>query len=151
MNPKDLSKFMSLILRHKPTEYGLMLDAEGYTPINELLEAIGKGVTYDDIAHVVENVEPDKKRFTIVGNDIRANYGHSISGKIQHEEATPPNALWHGTYEAAKSQILKTGLKPMSRQYVHLTTDFELARRVGVVEESQLFWGWTPYRHIKLV
>jgi putative RNA 2'-phosphotransferase len=134
MNQKDLSKFMSLILRHEPTKFGLVLDAEGYTPMNELLEAIQSShpeVTLDDIVEVVEHNEPLKKRFTIVENDIRANYGHSIEGKIAHEEVMPPDVLYHGTYEEAVAPILASGLKPMSRQYVHLTTNRDLAKRVG--------------------
>lgn len=134
MNPKDLSKFMSLILRHEPTKFGIVLDAEGYTPMNELLEAIQSShpeVTLDGIVEIVEHNEPLKKRFTIVENDIRANYGHSIEGKIAHEEAKPPEILYHGTYEEVVVPILANGLKPMSRQYVHLTTNRELAKRVG--------------------
>lgn len=134
MNPKDLSKFMSLVLRHEPTKFGVVLDAEGYTPLNELLEAIVSShseITVDDIINVVENVEPDKKRFTIEGGDIRANYGHSIRDKIEHEIATPPQTLYHGTYAEAVQRIKETGLKPMRRQYVHLTSDYALAARVG--------------------
>lgn len=135
MNPSELSKFMSLILRHKPVQFGLTLDAEGYTPLNELLEAIVSGghadVTLEDIVDVVEHNEPDKKRFTIVENDIRANYGHSIEGKIEHKPVPPPPILFHGTHDGAVSSILSTGLKPMGRQYVHLTTNMELAKRVG--------------------
>lgn len=135
MSPKDLSKFMSLMLRHKPTEFGLTLDAEGFTPLNELLEAItssGHGdVTLDDIINVVEHNEPEKKRFTIVENDIRANYGHSIEGKIEHKPVPPPAVLYHGTHDGAVTSILSGGLKPMGRQYVHLTTNLELAKRVG--------------------
>lgn len=134
MKPKDLSKFMSLILRHEPTKFGVVLDAEGFTPMNELLEAIQSAhpdTTLEDIADIVENNEPEKKRFTIVENDIRANYGHSIDGKIQHEVAVPPNVLYHGTHEGAVVQIALNGLKPMSRQYVHLTNNLDLAMRVG--------------------
>lgn len=134
MKPKDLSKFMSLILRHEPTKFGIDLDGEGYTPINELVEAIvaaGHDISIDDIMNVVENVEPEKKRFTVIENDIRANYGHSIEGKIVHEEAEPPAILYHGTHDSAVGSILTSGLKPMSRQYVHLTTNLDLARRVG--------------------
>lgn len=134
MNPKDLSKFMSLMLRHEPTKFGLVLDAEGYTPMNELLEAIQSAhpeVTLDDIVDVVEHNEPQKKRFAIVENDIRANYGHSIEGKIVHEEAKPPEILYHGTHTDAVAPILSNGLWPMSRQYVHLTTNRDLAQRVG--------------------
>ncbi|HDI2493566.1 TPA: RNA 2'-phosphotransferase [Acinetobacter baumannii] len=38
MNTIEISKYLSFILRHKPEEIGLTLDAEGWANINELLE-----------------------------------------------------------------------------------------------------------------
>ena len=129
-----LSKLMSLVLRHEPEKFGVVLDAEGYTPMRELLDALRKeqpGVTEADLRAVVETVEPQKQRYSIVEDDIRANYGHSLDGKIHHEPAVPPDVLFHGTAEKALSAILASGLQPMARQYVHLTEDRSLALKVG--------------------
>ncbi|HLY73537.1 MAG TPA: RNA 2'-phosphotransferase [Planctomycetota bacterium] len=129
-----LSKLMSLILRHEPEKFGVVLDAEGYTPLQELLEAIRKerpAATEADLRAVVETVEPQKQRYSIVEADIRANYGHSIDGKIRHAPAVPPALLFHGTAEKAVAAILTSGLRPMARQYVHLTEDRSLALKVG--------------------
>jgi putative RNA 2'-phosphotransferase len=131
---RNLSKLMSLILRHEPERFGLVLDAEGFVPIDELLVAIRTrqpGVTREQVVAVVAQVEPEKQRFTIEGNDIRANYGHSFAQRIEHEPAPPPDLLYHGTHAGAVADILREGLRPMARQYVHLTTDREMARRVG--------------------
>ena len=35
------SKFLSLVLRHKPEEIGLVLDQEGWADIGELIEHAG--------------------------------------------------------------------------------------------------------------
>lgn len=129
-----LSKLMSLLLRHRPAEHGLVLDPEGFTPLDELLEVLGRelpGTTRNDVEAVVATVEADKQRFTIADGAIRANYGHSLAGRIAQEAATPPDVLFHGTNEAALATILADGLRPMRRQYVHLTTDRAIARRVG--------------------
>jgi putative RNA 2'-phosphotransferase len=129
-----LSKLMSLILRHQPDQFGVVLDGEGYTPLNDLLDAIRRtrpDVSIDDLRAVVERVEPRKQRYSIAGEDIRANYGHSLSGKILHRAAHPPDILLHGTAEASVGDILTVGLRPMSRQYVHLTEDRSLALKVG--------------------
>lgn len=130
----SLSKLMSLVLRHEPERFGLCLDAEGFVPIDDLVAAIGTrqpGVTREQVLAVVAQVEPRKQRFTIAGDDIRANYGHSLARRIEHEVAPPPERLYHGTHAAAVAVILGEGLRPMGRQYVHLTTDRELALRVG--------------------
>jgi putative RNA 2'-phosphotransferase len=73
----------------------------------------------------------DKRRYEIQGGKIRALYGHSISGKLKKVQKAPPRLLFHGTDPAVVPQIRVSGLVPMSRQYVHLSADFETARQVG--------------------
>lgn len=72
-----------------------------------------------------------KYRFTILDDDIRANYGHSLAERIAQQAAEPPALLLHGTHESALARILVEGLVPMKRQYVHMTALPELALRVG--------------------
>ncbi len=131
---KTLSKQMSLLLRHAPERAGLVLDPEGFVPIADLVMALAKNdprVTVQSVQAVVRVLATEKKRFTIVGQDIRANYGHSTHARILHPRATPPDTLYHGTSIAALASILASGLKPMGRQYVHLTPHPELALSVG--------------------
>lgn len=129
-----LSKLLSLMLRHDPKQFGIVLDAEGYASLNEVVAAIKTrvaSVTQEDVIAVVETIEQDKRRFSIADGEIRANYGHSLEEKIQHEIAQPPATLLHGTNEQAIAKITAMGILPMKRQYVHLTTDRQLAERVG--------------------
>ncbi|HYE98781.1 MAG TPA: RNA 2'-phosphotransferase [Planctomycetota bacterium] len=130
----SLSKRMSRILRHEPERFGVVLDAEGFATLANLLDALRRerpDVTEADVRAVVDTVEPGKQRYSIVGDEIRANYGHSVEVKIRHPVARPPELLLHGTAESALAGILSNGLKPMSRQYVHLTEDRALALSVG--------------------
>lgn len=130
-----LSKEISYALRHKPEEYNLSLDEEGYVFINDLLNSINskkhysKTITIDDIYEVIRI--SDKKRLDINNDMIRALYGHSVETVIQKEEAIPPDVLYHGTTHKAIELIMNEGLKSMNRQYVHLSTDIETAKLVG--------------------
>jgi putative RNA 2'-phosphotransferase len=129
-----LSKLLALILRHQPERFGVNLDAEGYASLAEVLLAVNTRLpeaTLEDVQRVVDTLEPDKQRYTILDGEIRANYGHSLAGRIEHAAAQPPEVLLHGTAESAVASILQTGLVPMRRQYVHLTADHALAQRVG--------------------
>ena len=66
------------------------------------------------------------------GTKIRANQGHSIPGVvIEMESPEPPEFLYHGTAERFLDTILKEGLKPMTRQFVHISPDYETAVKVG--------------------
>lgn len=129
-----LSKLLSYILRHRPDEYGLVLDAEGYVPLKELIQALHEEGDWSFVKpdHVQEiALTSDRVRFEMDGGRIRATYGHSLPIKIEYQRAAPPKTLYHGTRRRAYPVILEHGLKPMGRQYVHLATTKELALRIG--------------------
>ncbi|HEY9705776.1 MAG TPA: RNA 2'-phosphotransferase [Allocoleopsis sp.] len=130
-----LSKNISRALRHAPWIYELELDEEGWTDIENLLEglrsekSVWKNLSIEDLHKMI--FLGDKKRFQIENNKIRALYGHSLPGKINKTPATPPEILYHGTAPKIVEQILREGLKPMNRQYVHLSADKATALSVG--------------------
>ncbi len=63
---------------------------------------------------------------------IRALYGHSIEAKIRKETAVPPLTLSIMVQLPKRPKSsLRDGLKPMNRQYVHLSTDMDMAAQVG--------------------
>ncbi len=130
-----LSRTVSHALRHEPWLYELELDAEGWVSIDTLLSALQhetkrwKNLSESDLTQMIAS--SDKQRHEISNGRIRALYGHSVPDKLQKVEAVPPEALFHGTYPEAIAQIRQQGLKPMNRQYVHLSTDQETAQQVG--------------------
>jgi len=129
-----LSKQISYILRHAPWEFELELDDEGWVAINQLLAALNsdrssRHVTRSMIEELIR--ASNKQRHEMVGERIRALYGHSIPGKLKRCRGTPPSVLYHGTSLESVPSIKATGLLPMSRQYVHLSTDEETAQLVG--------------------
>jgi len=132
-----LSKFLALILRHQPQRFGLILDEEGWASLAEVMEILHglPNFRWASRADVLELVEEgsgdDKRRFEVAGGAIRARYGHSISRSIRHEPCVPPRRLYHGTSPAAVQAIRHEGLRPMERQYVHLSTDPQTAAGVG--------------------
>jgi len=127
-----ISKAMSYLLRHNPEKFHVLLDPEGFAHLDDLIKALGrkyKGLTKEDVLEVVSKCE--KGRFEINGEDIRACYGHSISTRINYKPIGPPEVLLHGTARRFVDEIMKEGLKPMDRQYVHLTVREDFAREVG--------------------
>ncbi|WP_417563087.1 RNA 2'-phosphotransferase [Microbacterium sp.] len=133
-NDVTISKTMSHALRHAPGEYGLQLDAAGWTDLEEVRAAVSTAlrttVTIDDIERVV--AESPKRRFESDGVSIRAAYGHSVDGRIEHTVAeNPPARLFHATAPNVLPAIRIEGLRAMGRQYVHLAVDPEVATRVG--------------------
>jgi putative RNA 2'-phosphotransferase len=133
-DPVKLSKFLSFVLRHKPNSIGLVLDPQGWISIDDLIEksnAAGTRFSRDELRHVVET--SDKKRFSVSadGLRIRAAQGHSVAVELGLPPREPPLTLYHGTATRFVEAILLEGLKPQSRQQVHLSIDLPTAQRVG--------------------
>lgn len=131
---KHTSKFMSLILRHKPGEIGLQLDENGWADVQELITKMNaKGIAADKamINAVVET--NDKKRFAYNEDrsKIRASQGHSIEVDLDLTPIEPPAVLYHGTTGKYIDSILRTGLQKQNRQHVHLSATVETAKAVG--------------------
>lgn len=132
-----LSKFLSLILRHKPEEIGISLDENGWADVLELLSGInntGRKINIDLLEEIVKTDNKGRYSFNEDKTKIRANQGHSIKVDVELKEIIPPDILYHGTAERFITNILdkKKGLKSMSRLYVHLSKDYDTAIKVGI-------------------
>ena len=128
---KRLSKFLSLILRHKAVDFALELDAAGYVDLQKIWAVInsefhGRATQADFDALMAET-----NRFEINDGKIRALYGHSAVSDVHYPPATPPEYLYHGTVAAALKSIRAQGLSAQARQYVHLSTTRERASEVA--------------------
>ena len=159
-NLVKLSKFLALILRHQPERFALEMDDEGWVLLSEVMEILRglpnlRWATRADVMAIVEggsgdgSTEPSsrardeglakvaKRRFQVQEGRIRACYGHSFAQRIFYDPCTPPSLLYHGTFPEVLEAIRHEGLKPMERQYVHLSPDRETAARVGVRHSDQ--------------
>ena len=133
MNLTDISRYISLILRHKPDVIGITVDEYGWANVNEMIEGVNR--THPINMELLEEIvrTDNKKRYSFNEDKtmIRANQGHSIPVNVELKEKIPPQYLWHGTGEKYVESIDKIGLIPKSRLYVHLSTDMETAVKVG--------------------
>ena len=123
------SKFLSLILRHDPAKIGVVLDQNGWADVEELCKKMP--ITLDILKEIVHTDSKGRYSFSNDGKMIRANQGHSIDVDVGLVEKRPPDVLYHGTAERFVSSICASGLNPMSRQYVHLSDNYETALEAG--------------------
>ncbi len=128
------SKFLSLVLRHKPEAIGITLDRQGWVRIDVLLKAMqenGRAIKRSTLEEIVET--NDKKRFAIStdGLSIRANQGHSLDVELDYAPKKPPAHLYHGTATRFLGSIFKEGLTKQNRHHVHMTENRETAKQVG--------------------
>jgi len=128
------SKFMSLVLRHRPHQYGLTLDANGWAKVEDLVAAAKRAnvpLTPEIVKQVVAHNDKQRYGLNAEGTAIRARQGHSIKVNLDLTPLTPPEQLFHGTAEKFIPSIAEKGLVRGSRQYVHLSLDMATAHKVG--------------------
>ena len=144
---KSTSKFLSLILRHKPQIVGIELDEHGWAEVEELIRRV-KNLDRATLEQIVATDEKQRYSFSADKKLIRANQGHSIPVDVELAELAPPEILYHGTGEKFSASINAQGLLKMSRLYVHLSSDIDTATKVGrrhgvpkifVVESGKMF------------
>ncbi|MGA8730866.1 MAG: RNA 2'-phosphotransferase, partial [Terracidiphilus sp.] len=88
------SRFLSLVLRHKPEHAGLTLNEAGWCRVDELLKGCashGHRMSREELAVIV--AENDKKRFEFSDDrrKIRARQGHSIEVDLKYQPQIPPD------------------------------------------------------------
>jgi putative RNA 2'-phosphotransferase len=133
-----ISKFLSYILRHNPAKFNLKISKNGCVDVEEVLTIIKSKFPGFNKERLKELVAQDpKERFQILNNKIRATYGHSIPVELPDQPIKPPEVLYHGTSMQAQAKILNTGLKPMHRQFVHLSQNQKVAFSVGLRHAQQ--------------
>src|SRR5689334_5272507 len=96
---KQISKLLSLVLRHEPEYIGITLDNEGWTKVPELIEKINhKGIDLDFATLQIIVDTNDKKRFSFNHDKtlIRASQGHSVEIELNYKPEVPPAVLYHG-------------------------------------------------------
>jgi putative RNA 2'-phosphotransferase len=89
------------------------------------------------ISIVDEGSGDGSRRFELEGSRIRARYGHSLAQLIHYDPCTPPPVLYHGASRDRLPSIHQEGLKPMERQYVHLSLERKTAIRIGARHDER--------------
>lgn len=126
-----LSKYLSLILRHKPDIISISLDECGWANISDIL----RGDLNFTFGIILDIVSTDGKNRYELNNDrtmIRARQGHSIEVELNLKPIVPPVMLYHGSSSRFVDSILCDGIKSMNRNFVHLSDNLDTASTVGI-------------------
>ena len=113
-----LSKFLSLILRHKPEAANLELDEHGWANVEDLIIGInqtGRKINLEILEEIVAADQKQRYSFNADKTLLRANQGHSIPVDVELTEQKPPEFLYHGTADRFLGSIMIEGIKPMSQ------------------------------------
>ena len=129
----DLGHFMAYILGHKPYEFGLVPDSEGFISYKELLWAIHEepGWGYVRQRHINE-VLLGKHRILFQSEDKRIR---AIERRWNHNFEIPaqslPKILFLGIRRSAHPFVMEKGLCAIGGTYYALSPERKMAERMG--------------------
>lgn len=135
MDNTKVSKFISLVLRHKPETIGLALDENGWVSSDLLIQGMEKAgykISVEQLKEVVCSNDKQRFKFNEDFSKIRANQGHSVNIDLHLEPKSPPKILFHGTAIKNIDSIKLHGLLKKDRNHVHLSDNTETAMKVGM-------------------
>ena len=131
-NLKKLSKLISYVLGHKPAEFGLVPDRDGFVKIKEFLKAVceEEGLRYIRKSHINEILTTlSHPPIEIKDNYIRATHRDQLS---KHNPAqTLPKLLYTCVRRKAYPFVLDKGIFPTGYSRVILSSEPEMAERMG--------------------
>ncbi len=123
-NRTEDSKRLAYLLRHSE-----LPDRFGWVTVRVLAEE--QGYTAEELEEIVATDPKNRYEFSADRLAVRARHGHSIVVELGLEEVVPPAVLYHGTATRFREAISTEGLRPMNRNYVHLSGSVEEAVLVG--------------------
>ena len=118
------SKRLAYLLRHSN-----LPDYNGWIKVSVVLGNLG--LSLQDLQQIVESDNKGRFEFSEDKSSVRALYGHSIDVNLGLEPTIPPPILYHGTAEKYVDSIMKEGLRPRKRNFVHLSEIIDMAKQVG--------------------
>ncbi|MFC1863865.1 RNA 2'-phosphotransferase [Thermodesulfobacteriota bacterium] len=127
------SRFMVYALGHKPYEFGLVPDREGFVAIKEFLQALHEESGWGHIreGHINEILlSQNRSLFQLDEKQIRAQERH-WNLDMDNPAQVLPKILYIGIRNRAHSVVLENGLMPKNKGYHILTHDIDMAKRIG--------------------
>jgi putative RNA 2'-phosphotransferase len=128
----QLSKFLAYMLGRRPDEFGMVPDTNGYVRVKELLQALHEEQGWRHVrqAHLNEAlVVPENPAFEIEGSRIRAVDRSRLPVAAPSEDL--PKLLYIAIRSRAYPVALERGLAAMPGQHLILSTDMDMAMRMG--------------------
>lgn len=130
----NLNRLMNYILGNRPDEFAIVPGREGFIAIKELLKVIHEepGMGYVRESHLREVLLHDRDGlFEIEGKRIRSTRRNFLPASKEQGLSATPKILFKGVRRKAYPFVLRKGLLPGSEDHVVLTTNRDLAIRIG--------------------
>ncbi len=133
MKTHNLARFMLYVLGHRPDEFGLVPDEEGFIAYKELLWALHEepGWGYVRKGHINEVLlGSDRNLFQAREDAIRA-LDRRWHSDLENPAQSLPSTLFVGVRRRAHSNVMEKGMAAAQGKHIVLSPDRDMATRIG--------------------
>jgi putative RNA 2'-phosphotransferase len=128
----DLARMLTYLLCHRPDEFGLVLAADGFIPVKQVLQALtgepGWGfVRRHHLDQVAALMQPPA--FELADDRIRCLAPGPA--RLRRADAAPPALLYAAIPPKAHERVWEEGLKPPPQKELVLAATRETAMKLG--------------------
>jgi putative RNA 2'-phosphotransferase len=129
---ENLAKILTYVLCHRPDEFGLVLDPEGFVAVKQLLQALNAEPGWAHVRrHHLEQVAGllYPPRFEVAANRIRGLV--PAPANLRRPGENPPTLLYAAIPPKAHERVFEAGLKTPPGQELLLAASPEEALKLG--------------------
>ncbi|MFP3867231.1 MAG: RNA 2'-phosphotransferase [Desulfobacteraceae bacterium] len=136
---ESLGRMLTYILSHRPDEFGLVLDSEGWLSLKNLLQVLAEepGWGFVRRSHLLDAVHLlTPPRFEVSDNLIRSRPLGAAAG-YGCESEWPPVLLYRAITRKSHAVVAQHGLRPPTDGQLVLARTPEMAQRIGRRRDPQ--------------
>jgi putative RNA 2'-phosphotransferase len=134
----NIGYMMAYVLGHRPFEFGLVPDAEGFVSFKELIQAFHEEPGWGHVKEgSIREVLMGEDRFLFESNEgrIRANDRRWAFDRVENQ--LPAKILFLAIRRKAHPAVMEKGLMPIGGTGYILSPDREMAERIGRRRDPQ--------------
>ncbi len=131
---ESLTRFLVYILGHRPDEFGLVPDREGFVPYKELLQALHEeeGWRYVRKSHIHEILMGENREMFQEGDDRIRVLERRWKNDVWDTDISLPSLLFVPVRRRAHPVVIEKGLKASPSGFLVLSSTKEMAERIGL-------------------
>jgi putative RNA 2'-phosphotransferase len=136
---ENLCRLMIYMLGHRPYEFGLVPDTEGFVPCKELLKAINEEPGWGYVRQGnINEVLSGKERALFLSDGKRIKTADRHWGlDLGRPALSLPKILFFGIRRKAHPVVMEKGLRKIEGLYYALSPEREMAQRIGMRHDQR--------------
>ncbi len=129
---KQLAKLLAYVLGHRPDEFGLVLDPDGFIKIKELIQAMNEETDFPHVRRsLIDEIIITSPEPVVEIKDTRIRAVDRSALPPVKPDKNPPKLLYIAVTAKSYPVVLEKGIRPTYFSHIILSREESMAGRIG--------------------